>query len=52
MKALVIDAETWPDDINANLQYLKYDVGQFINKSIGFENYVRKNQNGIRKNKC
>ena len=27
MKALVIDAETWPEDASANLQLLKRDVG-------------------------
>ena len=37
MKALVIDAETWPDDANANLRFLKCDVGQLINESIDYE---------------
>jgi hypothetical protein len=37
MKALVIDAETWPDDANANLRYLKRDVGQLMNESTGYE---------------
>ena len=37
MKALVIDAETWPDDANANLYFLKRDVGQLINESIDYE---------------
>ena len=37
MKALVIDAETWPDDANANLHFLKRDVGQLINESIDYE---------------
>ena len=37
MKALVIDAETWPDDANANLRFLKRDVGQLINESIDYE---------------
>jgi len=37
MKALVIDAETWPDDANANLRCLKRDVGQLMNESIGYE---------------
>jgi len=33
----VIDAETWPDDANANLRFLKRDVGQLINESIDYE---------------
>ena len=37
MKALVIDAEMWPDDANANLRFLKRDVGQLMNESIGYE---------------
>src|SRR5437763_16905059 len=37
MKALVIDAETWPDDANANLFFLKRDVSQLINESIDYE---------------
>ena len=37
MKALVIDAETWPDDANANLWCLKRDVGQLMNESTGYE---------------
>lgn len=37
MKALVIDAETWPDDANANLELLIRDVDQFISKSDGYE---------------
>ncbi len=37
MKALIIDVETWPDDANANLRYLKCDVGQLINNSTGYE---------------
>jgi hypothetical protein len=37
MKALVIDAETWPDDANANLRFLKRDVGQLINESTDYE---------------
>ena len=37
MKALVIDAKTWPDDANANLHFLKRDVGQLINESIDYE---------------
>ena len=37
MKALVIDAETWPDDANANLRFLKRDVSQLINESIDYE---------------
>ena len=37
MKALVIDAKTWPDDANANLRCLKRDVGQLMNESTGYE---------------
>ena len=37
MKALVIDAETWPDDANANLELLIRDVDQLISKSDGYE---------------
>ena len=37
MKVLVIDAETWPDDANANLRCLKRDVGQLMNESTGYE---------------
>ena len=37
MKALVIDAETWPEDASANLQLLKRDVEQNINNSSGYE---------------
>src|SRR2546421_7153516 len=37
MKALVIDAETWPDDANANLQCLKCDIEQLMNESTGYE---------------
>jgi hypothetical protein len=37
MKALVIDAESWPEDANANLQLLKRDVGRAINNSSGYE---------------
>ena len=37
MKALVIDAETWPDDANANLRCLKRNVGQLMNESTGYE---------------
>jgi len=37
MKALVIDAETWPDDANTNLRCLKRDVGQLMNESTGYE---------------
>ena len=33
----MIDAETWPDDANANLRFLKRDVGQLINESINYE---------------
>ena len=37
MKALVIDAERWPDDANANLELLIRDVDQLISKSDGYE---------------
>ena len=37
MKALVIDAKTWPDNANANLRCLKRDVGQLMNESTGYE---------------
>ncbi|CAG8697877.1 3227_t:CDS:2 [Dentiscutata erythropus] len=37
MKALVIDAETWPDDANANLELLIRNVNQLKNKSVGYE---------------
>ena len=37
MKALVIDAESWPEDANANLQLLKRDVGRAITKSSSYE---------------
>jgi len=37
MKALVIDAESWSEDANANLQLLKRDVGRAINKASGYE---------------
>ena len=40
MKALVIDAETWPDDANANLRFLKRDVGQLINESTDYEKTI------------
>ena len=33
----MIDAETWPDDANANLRFLKRDIGQLINESIDYE---------------
>ena len=33
----MIDVETWPDDANANLRFLKRDVGQLINESIDYE---------------
>src|SRR6266480_7102664 len=36
MKALVIDAETWLEDVSANLQLLKRDVKQNINNSSGY----------------
>src|SRR6266542_857560 len=42
MKALVIDAETWPDDANANLWCLKHDVGQLMNESTGYEKIMWK----------
>lgn len=31
------DAETWPDDANANLELLIHDVDQLKSKSIGYE---------------
>ena len=37
MKALVIDAESWPEDANANLQLLKRDIGRVINNTSGYE---------------
>ncbi|CAG8644088.1 12923_t:CDS:2, partial [Gigaspora rosea] len=37
MNALVIDAETWPDDANANLELLIRNVNQLKNKSVGYE---------------
>ena len=37
MKALVIDAESWPEDANANLQLLKRDIGQAINNTSSYE---------------
>ncbi|PKK56835.1 hypothetical protein RhiirC2_799207, partial [Rhizophagus irregularis] len=37
MKALVIDAESWPKDANANLQLLKRDIGRAINNTSGYE---------------
>ena len=37
MKALIINIETWSDNTNANLRYLKRDVGQLINNSTGYE---------------
>ena len=37
MKALVIDAETWPEDASANLQLLKRDIRQAINNTSGYE---------------
>ena len=37
MKALVIDAESWSEDANANLQLLKRDVERVINKASGYE---------------
>src|SRR6266542_4452251 len=40
MKALVIDIEIWPDDANANLRYLKRDVGQLINNSTSYEKTI------------
>ncbi|CAG8576129.1 1962_t:CDS:2 [Acaulospora morrowiae] len=40
MKALVIDAETWPDDINANLHFLKHDVEQVNIESLGFDHPI------------
>src|SRR6266498_1222889 len=37
MKALVINAKTWPDDANANLRFLKRDIGQLINENTDYE---------------
>src|SRR6266496_3493147 len=37
MKALVIDAESWPEDANANLQLLKRDIGRVINNTSGYK---------------
>ncbi|RIA91119.1 hypothetical protein C1645_822515 [Glomus cerebriforme] len=37
MKALVIDAESWPEDANTNLQLLKCDIGRTINNTSGYE---------------
>ena len=37
MKALVIDAETWPEDASVNLQLLKRDVRWNINNSSCYE---------------
>jgi len=37
MKALVIDAETWPDDANSNLELLIRDVDQLKSKSVSYE---------------
>lgn len=37
MKALVIDAESWPEDANANLQLLKRDIRWAINNTSGYE---------------
>ncbi|RGB29662.1 hypothetical protein C1646_766312 [Rhizophagus diaphanus] len=47
MKALVIDTEMWSDNTNANLQYLKCNVGQLINESTGTvsKNKLEQNQN-------
>ncbi|CAI2191930.1 14174_t:CDS:2, partial [Funneliformis geosporum] len=35
--ALLIDAETWPDDANTNLHFLKRDVGQLINENTNYK---------------
>ncbi|CAG8457634.1 10115_t:CDS:2 [Acaulospora morrowiae] len=37
MNALVIDVKTWPDNANANLRFLKCDVGQLINGCTNYE---------------
>src|SRR4051812_6311251 len=37
MKALMIDVETWPDYVNANLELLIRDVDQLKSKSVGYE---------------
>ncbi len=33
----MIDVETWLDDANTNLRFLKRDVGQLINESTDYE---------------
>ncbi len=40
MKTLVINIETWPNNINANLQYLKHNVKQLINNSISYKKTI------------
>src|SRR6266498_3952644 len=37
MKALVIDAESWLEDANANLQLLKRHIGRVINNSSSYK---------------
>ena len=37
MKALVIDTEAWHKDANANLWFLKCNVGQCVNRSVSYE---------------
>ncbi len=37
MKALIINAKTWPDDTNTNLELLIRDVNQLKSKSVGYE---------------
>ncbi len=36
----MIDVKTWPDDANANLCFLKCDIGQLINESINYEKII------------
>ncbi|RIA86498.1 hypothetical protein C1645_829195 [Glomus cerebriforme] len=40
MKALMIDVETWPDDANANLRFLKRDVEQVNVESLRFDHLI------------
>ena len=37
MKALVIDVETWPEDVNTNLELLIRNVDQLKSKSVSYE---------------
>ena len=40
MKALIIKIETWSDNTNANLRYLKHDIRQLINNSISYKKTI------------